>query len=177
HIKDLIAYLDQDDTFKWSDYIRPTYFIPESKKINDLLQEFRQKKIHMAIVVDEFGGTLGIVTLEDVLEEIVGELRDEFDDEEPSYTKIDDHSYVFEAKILLNDMCRIIDYERSYFDEVEGNIDTLAGLILELNGSIPLKGDTIFFKKLSFCIESADKRRIKRVKVNLNKPDTVADEI
>lgn len=176
HIKDLIAYLDKEDSFKWSDYIRPTYFIPESKKINDLLQEFRQKKIHMAIVVDEFGGTLGIVTLEDVLEEIVGELRDEFDDEEPSYTKIDDNSYVFEAKILLNDMCRIIDYERSYFDDVEGNIDTLAGLILELNGTIPLKGDTISYKELSFFIESADKRRIKRVKVVISNPEPVTDE-
>lgn len=176
HIKDLIAYLDKDDSFKWSEYIRPTYFIPESKKINDLLQEFRQKKIHMAIVVDEFGGTLGIVTLEDVLEEIVGELRDEFDDEEPSYTKIDDNSYVFEAKILLNDMCRIINYERSYFDDVEGNIDTLAGLILELNGTIPLKGDTISYKELSFFIESADKRRIKRVKVVISKPEPVTDE-
>lgn len=176
HIKDLIAHLDKDDSFKWSDYIRPTYFIPESKKINDLLQEFRQKKMHLAIVVDEFGGTTGIVTLEDVLEEIVGELRDEFDDEEPVYSKIDDNIYVFEAKILLNDMCRIIDYERSYFDDVEGNIDTLAGLLLELNGTIPQKGHAINYKDLSFFIESADKRRIKRVKVVINQTEIATDE-
>ena len=176
HIKDLIAHLDKDDSFKWSEYIRPTYFIPESKKINDLLQEFRQKKMHLAIVVDEFGGTTGIVTLEDVLEEIVGELRDEFDDEEPVYSKIDDNSYVFEAKILLNDMCRIIDYERSYFDDVEGNIDTLAGLLLELNGTIPQKGHIINYKNLSFIIESADKRKIKRVKVVINQTEIATDE-
>lgn len=168
HIKDLISYLDNNDTFLWSDYIRPTYFIPESKKINDLLQEFRQRKIHMAIVVDEFGGTSGIVTLEDVLEEIVGELRDEFDDEEPSYSKLDDNNYIFEAKILLNDMCRIIDMERSFFDDIEGNIDTLAGLLLELNGTIPQKGHVINYRNISFIIESADKRRIKRVKVIIN---------
>lgn len=173
HIKDLVAHLDKDNNFKWNEFIRPTYFIPESKKINNLLQEFQQKKIHMAIVVDEFGGTSGIVTLEDVLEEIVGELRDEFDDEEPVYSKIDNHTYIIEAKILLNDLCRIIDIERSEFEDVGGNTDTLAGLLLELNGTIPQKNEVINFKNISFLIESADKRRIKRVKIILKEQKEV----
>lgn len=169
HIKDLMPHLDKSSDFKWGEIIRPTYFVPESKKINDLLQQFQQRKIHMAIVIDEFGGTSGIVTLEDVLEEIVGELKDEFDDEEPVYTKIDDATYVFEAKTLLNDLCRIMEIDRSEFTSVSGDIDTLAGLLMELNGTIPSKNDVIRFKMLRFTIESADKRRIKRVKVSIEK--------
>lgn len=168
HIKDLIAHIDKEN-FNWTQLIRPSYFVPESKKINDLLQEFQQRKIHMAIVVDEFGGTLGIATLEDVLEEIVGELKDEFDDEELSYTKIDDNTFVFEAKTLLNDACRIMEIDRDEFDSVEGDTDTLAGLLLELNHEIPAKNEVIRFKNILFTIESADKRRIKRVKVYVEK--------
>ncbi len=168
HIKDLIPHLDKEN-FNWTQLIRQSYFVPESKKINNLLQEFQQRKIHMAIVVDEFGGTLGIATLEDVLEEIVGELKDEFDDEELSYTKIDDNTFVFEAKTLLNDVCRIMEIDRDEFDSVEGDTDTLAGLLLELNREIPAKDKVIRFKNMLFTIESADKRRIKRVKVFVEK--------
>ena len=125
----------------------------------------------MAIVVDEFGGTLGIATLEDVLEEIVGELKDEFDDEELSYTKIDEHTYVFEAKTLLNDVCRIMEIDRDEFDSVGGDIDTLAGLLLEIHREIPAKNQLIRFKNMIFIIESADKRRIKRVKISVEKEE------
>ncbi len=170
HIKDLIAHLDKEN-FNWTQLIRPPYFVPESKKINNLLQEFQQRKIHMAVVVDEFGGTLGIATLEDVLEEIVGELKDEFDDEELSYTKIDENTFVFEAKTLLNDVCRIMEINRDEFDSVGGDIDTLAGMLLELNREIPAKDKVIRFKNMLFTIESADKRRIKRVKVFVNKEE------
>lgn len=166
YIKDLIEHLDKDDTFKWQDLVRPAYFVPESKMINDLLEEFQEKKMHMAIVIDEYGSGLGIVSLEDILEEIVGELSDEFDDDEPTYSKLDDNNYVFEAKTLLNDVCRVMDIERHAFDSVKGEIDTLAGLVLELAGKIPLKGEKIIFKDFKFTIESADRRKIKRVKVS-----------
>jgi putative hemolysin len=165
YIKDLIAHLDKDDTFKWTSIIRPPYFVPESKKINNLLDEFQDKKMHIAIVIDEYGSASGIVSLEDILEEIVGEISDEFDDDEPQYSKLDDNNFVFEAKALLNDVCRAMDIERTVFDEVGGETDTLAGLLLELYGKIPNKGEKITFKDFKFTIESADKRRIKRVKV------------
>ncbi len=175
HIKDLLAHIHKD-VFEWQQLVRPTYFIPESKKINDLLQEFQQRKIHMAVIVDEFGGTIGIVTLEDVLEEIVGELKDEFDDEEPVYTKIDEDNYVFEAKTSLSDVCRILEIDRDIFDDVEGASDSLAGLILELNRSIPQKNDVITYKNISFKIESADRRKIKRVKITLSKEPITNEE-
>ena len=174
YIKDLIAHLDKEN-FNWTQLIRQPYFVPESKKINDLLQEFQQRKIHMAIVVDEFGGTLGIATLEDVLEEIVGELKDEFDDEELSYTKVDEHTYVFEAKTLLNAVCRIMEIDRDDFDSVGGDIDTLAGLLLEIHREIPAKNQLIRFKNMVFIIESADKRRIKRVKISVEKNEKVEE--
>ena len=164
-IKDLIRYLNEGDGFKWQELIRPPFFVPESKKINDLLQEFQQKKNHLAVVVDEYGGTLGIVTLEDILEEIVGELVDEFDDEEPLYSKLDEENYVFEGKTLLNDICRIMNIQREFFDNIPGETATLAGTILELAGRIPDKNEVITFKDIRFTIESADKRRIKRIKV------------
>jgi gliding motility-associated protein GldE len=167
HIKDLLAHIHKD-SFDWHQLIRKTYFIPEGKKINDLLQEFQQRKTHMAIVVDEFGSTQGLVTMEDVLEEIVGEIKDEFDDEEPVYSRIDEHNYVFEAKTALNDVCRIIGIESEMFDEIEGEKGTLAGLLLELHKTIPKVNETIRFKHLDFIIEAADRRKIKRVKIRIN---------
>jgi magnesium and cobalt exporter, CNNM family len=165
YIKDLIAHLDKDDSFKWTTLIRPPYFIPESKKINDLLDEFQEKKMHMAVVIDEYGSAMGIVSLEDILEEIVGEISDEFDDEEPVYSRLDENNFVFEAKTLLNDACRVMEIERSIFDDIQGETDTLAGLVLELAGKIPVKGEKINFKDFKFTIESADRRKIKRVKI------------
>ena len=166
HIKDLLPHINKSNDFNWQALIRKPFFVPESKKINDLLEEFQEKKVHMAIVIDEYGGTSGIVTLEDVLEEIVGELNDEFDDDEPLYSKLDDDNYVFEAKTLLGDVCRIMNIDSSFFDDVEGEKSTLAGLILELSGKIPDRNESISFRNFVFKIESADKRKIKRVKVS-----------
>jgi len=170
YIKDLLPYLSEDDSFKWQDLIRQAYFIPENKRINDLLQEFQEKKIHLAIVVDEYGGTSGIVTMEDILEEIVGEISDEFDTEsdELPYKKIDDHTYVFDGKISLNDLCKIYNIDDRIFEEVKGDADSLAGLILEILGKLPSKGELISFRRFSFYIENADKRRIISVKVTWN---------
>ncbi len=168
-IKDLLPYLDlqNDDTFEWQKQMRPAYFVPESKKINDLLQEFQEKKIHLAIVIDEYGGSSGIVTLEDVLEEIVGEINDEFDDDELTYSKLDDHNYVFEGKTNLNDICRIMEIDHKLLEFEESEIDSLAGLILELMGSIPQRNQVVKLNDIQFTIESADKKRIKRVKITL----------
>ena len=142
-------------------------FNKESKKINDLLQEFQEKKIHLAIVIDEYGGSSGIVTLEDVLEEIVGEINDEFDDDELTYSKLDDHNYVFEGKTNLNDICRIMEIDHKLLEFEESEIDSLAGLILELMGSIPQRNQVVKLNDIQFTIESADKKRIKRVKITL----------
>jgi len=175
YIKDLLAHLDKDDSFKWQALIRPPYFVPESKKINDLLEEFQQKKIHLAIVVDEYGGSSGIVTLEDILEEIVGEINDEFDDDELQYSKLDDRNFIFEGKTLINDICRVLNIERKMFDKVEGDSDTLAGLILELKGNIPERGEVIEHDGIRFTVEAVDKRRIKRVKITL--PEKTSEEV
>ena len=168
-IKDLLPYLDlqNDDTFEWQKQMRPAYFVPESKKINDLLQEFQEKKNHLAIVIDEYGGSSGIVTLEDVLEEIVGEINDEFDDDELTYSKLDDYNYVFEGKTNLNDICRIMEIDHKLLEFEEEEIDSLAGLILELMGSIPQRNQVVKLNDIQFTIESADKKRIKRVKITL----------
>jgi putative hemolysin len=168
HIKDLLPYLEKDADFKWQSLIRPPFFVPESKKINDLLQEFREKKNHMAIVVDEYGGTSGILTMEDIIEEIVGEINDEFDTEEVIFSKLDERNYVFEGKTLLNDLCRILKLHPDTFDEKKGDSDTLAGLILEIEGKIPEKNDRITYKNFIFTIEAADKKSIKRIKITLD---------
>lgn len=168
YIKDLLPYLDnRPDNFRWQDLLRPAYFVPESKKINDLLQEFQEKKMHLSIVVDEYGGSSGIVTLEDILEEIVGEINDEFDDDELFYSKLDDTNFVFEGKTLLNDVCRVMEVDRSLFDIENEEVETLAGLILELTGSIPQKNQELSFNNMTFTVESADRKRIKRVKISL----------
>jgi putative hemolysin len=146
---------------------RPAFFVPESKKIDDLMKEFQSKKIHLAVVVDEYGGTNGIVTLEDVIEEVIGEINDEFDVEELVYSKLDDSNYVFEAKIPLNDLYRVLDIDGQVFEDNKGESDTLAGFILELSGKIPIKNEKISFDNYVFTVESVDKRRIKRIKLTM----------
>ena len=168
YIKDLIPHLDEINNFAWIKLCRTPYFVPETKMINDLLKEFQAKKNHIAIVVDEYGGTSGIVTLEDVIEEIVGEINDEFDDDEQVYSKLDEHTYIFEGKILLNDFLRIVKGESDCFDEIKGESDALAGLILEHEGNIPEIGSIIEIPPYTFKVESSDMRRIKRLKVSIN---------
>ena len=142
-------------------------FVPENKKINDLLAEFQKKKIHLAIVVDEYGGTSGIVTMEDIIEEIVGDIRDEYDDENElfPYTRIDENNFIFEAKTSLNDFFKITGWDEELFDEIKGDSESLAGLILEITGRIPGRNETVQYKNLTFVIESVDSRRIKQVKI------------
>jgi putative hemolysin len=172
YAKDVLPYTGNTGNFKWQALLRPPYFVPESKKINDLLKEFQTKKIHMAVVIDEYGGTSGIVTLEDILEEIVGEIIDEGDEEEPLYRKLEDSVYIFEAKILMNDFCRVINVDEDLFEEVKGESETLAGLILELTGEIPQKDQIIKYRDFVFKIESADKRKIKEIRVEIKKNDS-----
>jgi len=169
YVKDLLPHLDKGEGFNWHELLRDAFFVPENKKINDLLQEFQEKKIHLAIVVDEYGGTSGIITLEDVLEEIVGEITDESDSgtEEFVYTKIDQQNYIFEGKTTINDFCKIIDVDDDIFDDVKGESDSLAGLILELEGKIPEKGDETRFLNYTFIMEEVDLKRIRRIKVNI----------
>lgn len=168
YIKDLIPYLSNSDNFKWIELCRVPFFVPENKMINDLLKEFQAKKNHIAIVVDEYGGASGIVTLEDVLEEIVGEINDEFDDDNNIYSKLDDSNFIFEGKILLIDFLKIVDCDVDFLDDLKGESDSLAGLILEHEGKIPKIGDVIKIKHFTFQIEAVDLRRIKRIKVSIN---------
>jgi len=169
YAKDFLPYMDNSDSFKWQSLLRAPYFVPETKKINDLLKEFQVKKIHMAVVIDEYGGTAGIITLEDILEEIVGEITDESDEDEELYRKLDDKTYVFEGKILLNDFNKILDLEDDTFDIVRGESETLAGLILELTGEFPQKDQTIKYRGFTFQIESVDRRRIREIRVIIDK--------
>lgn len=168
YVKDVLPYMNNPGTFKWQPLIRAPYFVPETKKINDLLKEFQTKKIHMAVVIDEYGGTSGIVTLEDILEEIVGEITDESDEDEELYKKLDDRTYIFEGKVLLNDLSKILQIDEDIFENVKGESETLAGLILELTGEIPQKNKTVKFRNFNFRIESADRRRIKEIRVEIN---------
>ncbi|MGD0753527.1 MAG: gliding motility-associated protein GldE [Bacteroidales bacterium] len=167
YAKDVLPYTNNPGSFKWQALLRPPYFVPETKKINDLLKEFQTKKIHMAVVIDEYGGTSGIVTLEDILEEIVGEITDESDEDQLLFRKIDEKTYIFEAKILLNDFCKVFDIGEELFEEVRGESETLAGLILELTGEIPQKDQIIKYGDFVFRIESADRRRIKEIRVEI----------
>jgi gliding motility-associated protein GldE len=169
YIKDLLAHLDKGNNYNWKFLLREAFFVPENKRINDLLHEFQEKKIHLAIVVDEYGGTSGIVTLEDIIEEIVGEISDEFDkdDDEINFTKLDENNYLFDGRISLNDFYKILEIDDDIFEEVRGESDTLAGLILELEGSIPDRGDIINYQNFSFKIRSVDNRRIKQIDVNI----------
>ena len=168
YAKDLLAHLNKK-TFKWQDLLREPFFVPENKKLDDLLGDFREKKNHLAIVVDEYGGTSGLVTLEDVIEEIVGEINDEFDDDDLSYSKIDANNYIFEGKTTIKDFCRVLDDEdEAIFEEEKGESETLAGFILEISGKFPKKGAEINFKNYTFTIEALDKKRIKQVKATRN---------
>jgi putative hemolysin len=168
YIKDLLPYIHKNyNDFKWQSLIRPLYSIPEMKKIDDLLEEFQSKKIHMAVVVDEYGGKSGIITLEDILEEIVGEITDESDPQTVEYKKIDNENFIFEGKTLLNDFYKIIEKPDNIFDEIKGDADTLAGLILEIKGEIPKKNDEIMFNNFKFKIEAVDNRRIIKIRVHL----------
>jgi CBS domain containing-hemolysin-like protein len=172
YAKDVLPYTNNPSSFKWQSLLRPPYFVPETKKINDLLKEFQLRKIHMAIVIDEYGGTSGIVTLEDILEEIVGEITDENDEDQTLFRKINDSTWIFEGKILLHDFCKIFGLDEKIFDDVRGESETLAGLMLELTGEIPQKKQVIKFADFIFRIESADKRRIKEIQVEIkNKND------
>lgn len=165
YIKDLLPYLEKDDTFKWQNLIRPAYFVPETKMIDDLLRDFQANKIHIAIVVDEFGGTSGLVTMEDIIEEIVGEINDEYDEEERSYVKVSDNVYVFEGKTLLSDFYKILDVDPDDFEELAGDADTLAGLVLELKGEFPALHEIIRCKDFVFEVLQMDAHRIVKVKV------------
>ena len=168
YIKDLIPHLDKGDDFDWQSLCRTTYFVPETKMINDLLKEFQVKKNHLAIVVDEYGGTSGIVTLEDVLEEIVGEINDEFDVDDNIYSKLDANNFIFEGKISLIDFLKIVKGEIDFFDELKGESDSLAGLVLEVKGKIPKIGEVCKIPPYIMVVESADLRRIKRLKVTVD---------
>ncbi len=171
YIKDLLPHLGKPATFRWQSLIRPPYFVPETKKIDDLLREFQNNKVHIAIVVDEFGGTSGIVTLEDILEEIVGEINDEYDEEEKTFTRLNKNTYVFEGKTLLSDFCRILEIDDDEFDEVGGDADTLAGLLLEIKGDFPKIHEKLEYKHYFFEILQLEERRISRVKVVLKESD------
>lgn len=176
YIKDLIPHIHKKTNFNWQDLIKPPFYVPEHKKIDDLLEEFQEKRVHMAIVVDEYGGTSGIVTMEDILEEVFGEIKDEFDEEELTYSQLDESTYVFEGKTALNDITKILELNLDHFDKVRGDSDTLGGLLMEIEGGIPVKGETIVFENITFTIESADNRRLKRIKIHVEQGENVSDE-
>lgn len=165
YAKDLLTHLDKPANFRWQSLIRPAFYVPETKMIDDLLSDFQRNKVHLAIVVDEYGGTSGLVTLEDILEEIVGDISDEYDEEEKLYTKIDNHTYIFEAKIQLNDFFKLDDIYEELFEKISGEVETLAGLILEIKGEMPVKGERFDFEHYVFEIMAVDDRRIKKVKL------------
>lgn len=165
--KDLIPHLEEDDQFNWHSLIRAPYFVPETKLIEDLLKEFQQKRIHFAVVVDEFGGTSGIVTMEDILEEIIGEIKDEFDEDEVSNRKIDEHNYIFEGRTMINDACRIMNLPRDTFDSVKGESESIGGLVLELAGEFPAERSTIRSGDFEFTIIERDTNRILQVQVSI----------
>ena len=169
YAKDLLPHLKENKDFEWQSLVRKAFFVPESKMINDLLHEFQEKKIHLAIVVDEYGGVSGIVTLEDIIEEIVGEINDEFDysRDENIHSKLDENNFIFEGKTLLNDFCKITGIDSKTFEEIKGESDTLAGLILEIEGEIPQKSSIIKFQNFIFEIEAVDNRRIQKIKVKI----------
>jgi len=176
YIKDLLPHIHRKTNFNWRDLIRPTMFVPEHKKIDDLLEEFQDKRVHMAIVVDEYGGTSGIVTMEDILEEVFGEIKDEFDEEDLSYSKLDESTYIFEGKTALHDISKILELAPDYFEKVKGDADTLGGLLMEIQEKIPRKGEKIIFDNLAFVVESAGSRKIKRVKMTISRTLNAADE-
>ncbi len=163
-----MPHLNKGDNFRWQSLIRPAYFVPETKMIDDLLRDFQANKIHIAIVVDEFGGTSGIVTMEDIIEEIVGEINDEYDEEERTYVKLNDHTYVFEAKTQLTDFYKITKLDPDDFEPVAGDADTLAGLLLEIKGEFPVLHEKLEYRNYVFEVLEMDDRRILKVKFTIN---------
>jgi putative hemolysin len=169
YIKDILPHSHKSDSFNWQTLIRPPFYVPETKKINSLLKEFQKNKVHLAVVVDEYGGTSGIVTLEDILEEIVGEIVDEFDEEDNYFTQISENVFLFDGKTLLGDFFKISKCEETVFDSVKGDAETLAGLILELKGEIPFLYEKIEYNQFHFTIEAVDNRRIKQIKIEIER--------
>ena len=167
HTKDLMPYLDRDADFEWHTLMRSPYFVHEQKMIEDLLKEFQSKRIHFAIVVDEFGGTSGIVTMEDLLEEVIGEMSDEFDEEDASYKKIDDNNYIFEGKTMINDVCNIMQLPPDTFNTVKGESDSLAGLVLEIAGEIPYATQIVPCGDFEFTVLEVERNRINKIKVTI----------
>ena len=177
YAKDLLPYVEDDENFAWTALLREALFIPESKKIDSLFRDFQEKRIHMAIVVDEYGGTSGLITLEDIIEEIVGEINDEFDDvHNEEYKRLDDNTFIFEGKTSLNDFCKLTDIEISDFEEVKGESESLGGLLLELNSKLPHAGEKINFERYSFTAVAVDQKRIKRVRVFINPREYAKEE-
>ena len=164
-IKDVLPHINESAEYAWQGLLKPVKFVPENKKIDDLLKDFQEEKIHMAIVVDEYGGGLGVVTMDDIIEEIFGEMNDEFDEEETQYNKLDEHSYVFEGKTNISDLCRVLELPDDYFDDYKGESETINGLITEVYEKIPNIGQKLEIGKIEFRIESVDKRKINRVKI------------
>ena len=176
YIKDLLSYVEQDESFKWQQFLRPGYFVPETKKIDALLKDFQDRRVHMAIVVDEYGGTSGLITLEDIIEGIVGEINDEFDDEDVIYSQIDERTYLFEGKTTLNDFCKVLEENPARFEKVKGESESLGGLLLEINGKLPSAGERLYFENILFTVVAVDQRRIKKVRVFLQEePQTHED--
>jgi putative hemolysin len=176
YIKDLLKHVDKDESFDWVLLLHQPFFVPENKKIDDLLYDFQEKRVHMAVVVNEYGETEGLVTMEDIIEEIVGEINDEFDDETKDYKRIDENTYLFEAKISLNDFCRVFDLDSNYFEKARGESETLGGMMIELFARIPHTGEEIAFDKFIFKIQSVDLRRVKKVHVKITQKDNVNEE-
>jgi putative hemolysin len=165
YTKDLLPYLDESENFKWQKLLRPGYFVPETKKLDSLLKDFQSKHVHMAIVVDEYGGTSGLITLEDLIEEIIGDINDEFDEVSVGFQKIDDQTYIFEGKTSIHDLCKTLDIDASVFDDVKGESESLGGLILELHRAMPKAGDQVVFDRFTFTVVGIDQKRIGRVHV------------
>ncbi len=173
YVKDLLPHHHKPNTFRWQSLVRPPYYVPETKKINDLLEEFQTKKIHMAIVVDEYGGTSGIVTMEDILEEIVGDITDELDEAKATHTIEEDGSYLFEGKTLLNDFFKITDIDSDSFNDIKGDAETLAGLLLEIKGEMPQKKEEFQHKNYLFTVEAVDNRRIKKIRFKKEEDNSI----
>jgi len=167
YIKDLLPFINRDEHFAWQNLLRSSYFIPENKKINDLLADFQEKRVHMAIVVDEYGGTSGLITLEDIIEEIVGEINDEFDEDDRPYSRLDDRTYLFEGKISLNNFCKILDIDPALFNKVRGESESLGGLLLELFSKLPQSGEQVTYADFVFHVMAVDAKKIKKVKVKI----------
>jgi gliding motility-associated protein GldE len=168
YIKDLLPHIDRDETFEWKELIRKSFFVPENKKVDSLLKEFQQRRVHMAIVVDEYGGTSGLVTFEDLIEEIIGEINDEFDDtDDIFFQEIDPATFIFEGKVSLNDFCKKLDLDPQIFEDVKGESESLGGLLLELNSKFPKNGTKIIFQDFEFTVLAVDARKIKKVKVHI----------